>query len=138
MPATLKKINEQVIVITGATSGVGRVTARQAAKRGARLAPPVCASEVAASAILFAAQRPRRDVYVGAAWKFASASSRFAPRTTDWLLKKTMFWMQRSDRPARSGGNGLYDAAGHLQERHGSPMRVHEWSLTRSRQSICG
>ncbi|MGB2818325.1 MAG: hypothetical protein WBC37_13995 [Burkholderiaceae bacterium] len=62
MPATLQKINEQVIVITGATSGVGRVTARQAAKRGARLAPPIHAPEVAASAILFAAQRssPRR------------------------------------------------------------------------------
>ena len=37
MPVSLKKINEQVIVITGATSGVGLVTARQAAQRGARL-----------------------------------------------------------------------------------------------------
>lgn len=32
-----KPINEQVIVITGATSGIGLVTARLAAKRGARL-----------------------------------------------------------------------------------------------------
>ena len=94
-----------------------------------RLAPPVYAPEVAASAILFAAQRPRRDVYVGGASKFASTSSRLAPRTTDWLLKKTMFWMQRSDRPARGGGDGLYDAAGNLQERHGSRTRVREWSL---------
>ncbi len=33
----LKKLKEQVIVITGATSGIGLVTARMAAKEGARL-----------------------------------------------------------------------------------------------------
>ena len=95
-----------------------------------RLPPPVYAPEVAASAILYAAQRPRRDVYVGGASKFASASSRLAPRTTDWLLRKTMFWMQRTDRPARPiADNGLYEGAGELRERHGAPTRVREWSL---------
>jgi short-subunit dehydrogenase len=93
-----------------------------------RMAPPVYAPEVAASAILYAAQRPRRDVYVGGASKLASASSRFAPRTTDWLLKKTMFWMQRTDRPAGNGSDGLYEPAGSLRERHGSKTRVREWS----------
>jgi short-subunit dehydrogenase len=33
----LKKLSDQVMVLTGATSGIGLVTARQAAKRGARL-----------------------------------------------------------------------------------------------------
>jgi short-subunit dehydrogenase len=33
----LKKLNEQTIVITGASSGIGLVTARMAARRGARL-----------------------------------------------------------------------------------------------------
>ncbi|CAA9394175.1 MAG: Short-chain dehydrogenase/reductase SDR [uncultured Pyrinomonadaceae bacterium] len=37
MNIRLKKLNEQVIVITGATSGIGLVTARIAAGRGARL-----------------------------------------------------------------------------------------------------
>src|SRR5512134_2030709 len=95
-----------------------------------RLAPPVYAPDVAASAILFAAQRPRRDVYVGGASKFTSASSRFAPRTTDWLLRKTMFWLQRTDRPARAAGDdALYEGAGDLRERAGTPSRVREWSL---------
>lgn len=37
MNTTLQKLQDQVIVITGATSGIGLVTARQAAQRGARL-----------------------------------------------------------------------------------------------------
>ena len=37
MKARLKRLKNQVIVITGATSGIGLVTARMAAKRGARL-----------------------------------------------------------------------------------------------------
>lgn len=37
MNVRLKKLNEQVIVITGASSGIGLVTARMAAQKGARL-----------------------------------------------------------------------------------------------------
>ena len=37
MKVQLKKLNQQVMVVTGATSGIGLVTARMAAARGARL-----------------------------------------------------------------------------------------------------
>jgi NADP-dependent 3-hydroxy acid dehydrogenase YdfG len=37
MAVKLKNLNEQVIVITGASSGIGLTTARIAADRGARL-----------------------------------------------------------------------------------------------------
>src|SRR5687768_1702490 len=37
MNIKLKKLSDQVIVITGASSGIGLVTARMAAKRGARV-----------------------------------------------------------------------------------------------------
>ncbi|MGE5623098.1 MAG: SDR family NAD(P)-dependent oxidoreductase, partial [Bacillota bacterium] len=37
MKIRLKKLSEQVIVITGATSGIGLTTARRAAERGARV-----------------------------------------------------------------------------------------------------
>ncbi|MEJ7847540.1 MAG: SDR family oxidoreductase [Pyrinomonadaceae bacterium] len=37
MAAKLRNLNEQVVVLTGATSGIGLVTARLAAKRGAKL-----------------------------------------------------------------------------------------------------
>jgi len=36
-PLSLKKLADQVIVITGASSGIGLATARMAAARGARL-----------------------------------------------------------------------------------------------------
>ncbi|HEX9962853.1 MAG TPA: SDR family NAD(P)-dependent oxidoreductase, partial [Pyrinomonadaceae bacterium] len=37
MKLNLKKLNEQVIVITGASSGIGLTTARMAAEKGAKL-----------------------------------------------------------------------------------------------------
>jgi NAD(P)-dependent dehydrogenase (short-subunit alcohol dehydrogenase family) len=37
MKVSLKPLGEQVVVITGASSGIGRVTAREAARRGARV-----------------------------------------------------------------------------------------------------
>jgi short-subunit dehydrogenase len=37
MAVALKELNEQVMVITGASSGIGLVTSRMAAKRGTRL-----------------------------------------------------------------------------------------------------
>ena len=37
MSVKLKKLGEQVVVITGASSGIGLVTAREAARRGAKL-----------------------------------------------------------------------------------------------------
>ncbi len=37
MEITLKPINEQVVVITGASSGIGRETALQFAARGAKV-----------------------------------------------------------------------------------------------------
>ena len=37
MEVKLKKLSEQVVVITGASSGIGLVTAREAARRGAKL-----------------------------------------------------------------------------------------------------
>ncbi|HVF45349.1 MAG TPA: SDR family oxidoreductase [Pyrinomonadaceae bacterium] len=45
MDVKLKKLGEQVVVITGASSGIGLVTAREAARRGAKLVVAARAEE---------------------------------------------------------------------------------------------
>src|ERR1044072_225786 len=45
MDVKLKKLGEQVLVITGASSGMGLVTAREAARRGAKLVVAARAEE---------------------------------------------------------------------------------------------
>ncbi|WP_143749583.1 SDR family NAD(P)-dependent oxidoreductase, partial [Caballeronia arvi] len=60
MRIRLKPLNEQVIVITGATSGIGLVTARTAARRGARLML-ISRDEKALSELASELSRDRRD-----------------------------------------------------------------------------
>ena len=68
MTVKLKKIPDQVIVITGASSGIGLVTARLAAKRGARVVLNV-RNEEALRPITDGAQS-RRALRISGAQKF--------------------------------------------------------------------
>lgn len=73
-----------------------------------QLPPPVYAAESVAEAILFAAEHPRRDIYVGSASRLISAMGQRMPGLADrmggWLIRH-----QRSDRPADGHGDGLYE-----------------------------
>jgi hypothetical protein len=74
MKPELKRVNEQVIVITGASSGIGLATALMAARLGVEPThmPPVYAPEVVAKAILASAERHQRNVLVGGGAKRSS------------------------------------------------------------------
>jgi len=65
--------------------------------------PPVYAPETVATAILACAERPMRDVTVGGAGKLQTTLGSVAPSLTDWLMQKTMFSAQRTDKPPRTG-----------------------------------
>jgi short-subunit dehydrogenase len=92
--------------------------------------PPVYAPEVVAGAILHAAEHPVRDLFAGAGGKVFSAAGYYAPRVTDKLMETALFDIQKTDRPATgNGGDGLFDAAGELEERGGYPGMVAESSL---------
>lgn len=64
--------------------------------------PPVYEPDVAARAIIFAAEHPVRDLYVGGAGMLLSRMWRISPRLTDGLMKLVAFDWQKTRRPASS------------------------------------
>lgn len=71
-----------------------------------RPAPPVYAASEVARAIVRCAERPARDVPVGAASRALGLGGFIAPRLTDIYMEKTMFsGQQREPRPRPETGN---------------------------------
>ena len=62
--------------------------------------PPVYAPETAAETILYCAENPVRDVFIGAGGKVLSTLGGYAPRLTDVYMEKVMIDSQKSDEPA--------------------------------------
>ena len=95
-----------------------------------RLPPPIYAPEIAADAILHAAENVERDIFVGGAAKIMSSGAHYAPRLLDGIMKRFMFDQQRSDRPARDRSqNSLHGPGPDLQERQGYEGHVFESSV---------
>jgi NAD(P)-dependent dehydrogenase (short-subunit alcohol dehydrogenase family) len=62
--------------------------------------PPIYEPEVAANAIVWAANHRRRDLYVGGSTAVAIIGNKLAPGLGDWYLGKTGFDSQMTDEPA--------------------------------------
>lgn len=91
------------------------------------LPPPVYAPEVVAQAILYAAEHPRRDVYVGGAAKAISVGGFHLPRLLDRYMRSTMFRQQKSGAPSPAGRrDALYapDPGSELRQRLGTAPKV--------------
>ena len=84
-----------------------------------KLPTPAYAPEVVARAILAAAERPLRDVTVGAKDGAMAVLGGVAPRLTDKIMEAAFFDQQRSDAPAQG------DREGTLQEPKPGSGRVH-------------
>ena len=96
-----------------------------------KLPAPVYAPEIVADAILYAAQHPKRDVFVGGAAKMNSTGARLMPRVFDKFLQATMFVNQKLDvdtDPSRRDALHKPDYTRELRERQGSPHHVIEHS----------
>lgn len=74
-----------------------------------RLIPPVYAPQAVAEAILFAAERPRRDIVVGGAGKALLLLQRISPEVLDWAMtfRGRFFRKQMSEQPD-DGQNNLF------------------------------
>ena len=92
--------------------------------------PPVYAPETVAEAILYSAEHPERDVFVGAGGKAISVSGKYAPRLTDKVMEAALFDIQQTETPSPGDRrDGLYDANRDLRERGGYDGHVAESSL---------
>ena len=89
--------------------------------------PPVYAPELVAETILYAAEHPVRDLFVGGAGKAFQMMEHAAPRATDKLMERAMFRQQHSGKPKREG-NGLHAASNDLRERGDYDGMVRETS----------
>ena len=93
--------------------------------------PPVYAPETVAEAILYCAENPVRDLFVGAAAKALEVGGKFAPRLFDKVMESTMLGQTRSGEPAKPHlQESLYESKdSHLNERGSYDGHVSESSI---------
>ncbi|MBV9216619.1 MAG: SDR family oxidoreductase [Acidobacteria bacterium] len=93
--------------------------------------PPVYAPETVAETILFCAENPVRDIFVGGGGKALSAMGEKMPRLTDLVMENTMIDIQKTDEPQTGNPlEGLYSSHDdELNERGGYDGHVAESSL---------
>jgi len=75
-----------------------------------RLPPPLYSPKAVAEAILYAAEHPIRDVFVGSPSKAISAIGQAMPSVADKLFGRFMMRAQRSEQPAQPRHDSLWDA----------------------------
>lgn len=107
---------------------------QQPAHRG-YIYPPQSVAE----AILFAAAHPKRDMFVGFQAKFFAVMGAIAPRLTDKIMEKWMFYSQVANRPSRGReDNALYKPGYGMQERgtHEGYVRSGSMYVTMSKNPV--
>jgi short-subunit dehydrogenase len=91
---------------------------------------PIYAPDTVAETILYCAENPTRDVFVGAGGKALSLMGNYAPGTTDKVMEAVMFDIQQTDkRPDRSREGLFRSNDDNLEERGGYSGHVAESSL---------
>jgi short-subunit dehydrogenase len=93
------------------------------------LPPPVYAPETVAEALLYAAEHPVRDLYIGGRAKVMGASAHYMPRVLDKGMQRFMYRLMKTDQPARNrDDHNLYSYRADLHERGGLSLHPRERS----------
>jgi len=74
-----------------------------------RPVPPIVQPEVCARSIRFAAEHPRRNMWVGISTVYTVLGNRVAPLVVDWYLAKTAVKSQQTDRELPRWGSNVFD-----------------------------
>jgi hypothetical protein len=86
-----------------------------------RPSPPVYEPKLVADAILYAAEHPVREVYVGGAGRSIAWMKRPSPGLTDWLLSRFSYRPQLTDQPkSDQSSSNLYEHMEGLDRVQGS------------------
>ena len=82
--------------------------------------PPVYDPEIVAESIVFAAEHPRRDIFVGGGGKLFDILQRISPPLMDWIMTRgdMIFKQQISDRP--TGPDNLFEPPPHPRQVRGA------------------
>jgi NAD(P)-dependent dehydrogenase (short-subunit alcohol dehydrogenase family) len=93
--------------------------------------PPIFQPEVAAEAVLWAAQNDRTEVYVGWPTVKAIVGNKIAPRLADWYLARNGYDAQQTDEPAETDRpNNLWEPLAGDHGTHGEfDARSTEYSI---------
>ena len=107
--------------------------------------PPIYQPEVAAEGIIYAADHPQREVWVGSATYAAIVGQKFIPGLLDYYMGRTGYSSQQTGEPAdHNRPNNLYEpVAGDHGARGAFSSRAHEnsvalWYTTHRRQLLIG
>jgi NAD(P)-dependent dehydrogenase (short-subunit alcohol dehydrogenase family) len=106
-------------------------TARSRMPRRAKPVPPIYQPEVAADAIVWAAQHPRRELHVGGSTVIAVLGERITPAIGDLYLARTGYDAQQTDEPERDRPDNLFQP---VPGDHGARGRFDGESRERSLQ----
>ena len=98
---------------------------------GANLPPPVYSPDVVAETILACAQRPVREITVGAGGWMISRMGRWMPDVTDKLMEKVFYYQEMTGEPNKGDGRGILHRSrpDGLRERGNLDRRVLNSSL---------
>ena len=90
-----------------------------------RPVPPIVQPEVCARSIRFAAEHPRRNMWVGISTAYTVLGNRVAPALADWYLAKTAVKSQQTDRDTPRWGSNVFEPqdAGADRGAHGAFSR---------------
>jgi hypothetical protein len=105
------------------------VHARNYMDKEPTLPEPIYAPEIVARSILYAAQHPKRDVFVGGMSKLLSVGGLTVPRLIDRYMRASMFRQQQADAdsaPGRRDALHAPDSTHELRERNGDLGKVAE------------
>lgn len=115
---------------------------RAKSKTGVEFAapPPVYRPEDVAKTILYAAEHPSRDLYVGGGGRFFAAMNAIAPNVVDKIVAATQWNVQKSDEPKSADApNGLEGAVPAYDrdygKAHGRPS-VYTWIRTNPKTTL--